>query len=180
MVYRHGLGQNKSPLLPVRANGHGLHWINYCQTKTMFRSSLIRIDIIEFRQKKRRSNVEQAESGASRKQTRYNSTNTLSGLIVCAECGANYRRITRPDGSIVWCCANRVERGKRICKHSPTISEESAIKLLGLQPAQLEPHNIVSRLPQPRHYHKGSPSCLFHPAKMHLLHTTQRHIWLAR
>ncbi len=111
-------------------------------------------------EKKRRSNVEQAESGASRKQTRYNSTNTLSGLIVCAECGANYRRITRPDGSIVWCCANRVEHGKRICKHSPTISEESAIKLLGLQPAQLEPHNIVSRLPQPRHYHKGSPSCL--------------------
>lgn len=54
--------------------------------------------------------------------------------MACTECGANYRRITRPSGEIVWRCANRVEHGKRICKHSPSISEvqlkEDICKLL--------------------------------------------------
>jgi hypothetical protein len=58
-----------------------------------------------------------------RKATRYNSQNVLSGLLVCAECGANYRRITPASGEVVWRCANRVEHGKKICKYSPTLSE---------------------------------------------------------
>lgn len=44
--------------------------------------------------------------------------------IVCGECGRNYRRISRPSGEVVWRCANRVEYGKRFCKHSPSISEQ--------------------------------------------------------
>lgn len=36
----------------------------------------------------------------------------------------NYRRITRPSGEVVWRCANRVEHGKKFCKHSPSIPEE--------------------------------------------------------
>lgn len=31
------------------------------------------------------------------------------------------------DGEVVWRCANRVEHGKEICKHSPTLSE-TAVK----------------------------------------------------
>lgn len=58
-----------------------------------------------------------------RNATRYNSQNVLSGILVCAECGANYRRITPASGEVVWRCANRVENGKKICKYSPTLSE---------------------------------------------------------
>lgn len=74
-------------------------------------------------EKGKRSNVD--EYTGKRKDARYSSKNILSGLLVCAECGANYRRITRPSGEVVWRCANRVEHGKRICKHSPSILEES-------------------------------------------------------
>ena len=83
-------------------------------------------------EKGKRSNVD--EYTGKRKATRYSSQNVLSGLLVCSECGANYRRITRPSGEIVWRCANRVEHGKRICMHSPSISEvqlkEDICKLL--------------------------------------------------
>ena len=83
-------------------------------------------------EKGRRSNID--EDTGKRKTARYSSQNVLSGLLVCSECGANYRRITRPTGEVVWRCANRVEHGKRICKHSPSISEvllrEDICKLL--------------------------------------------------
>lgn len=73
-------------------------------------------------EKGKRTNID--EDTGKRKAARYSSQNVLSGLLVCAECGANYRRITRLSGEIVWRCANRVEHGKRICKHSPSLSEE--------------------------------------------------------
>lgn len=72
-------------------------------------------------EKEKRSNTD--KDTGKRKATRYSSQNVLSGLLVCSECGANYRRITRPSGEVVWRCANRVEHGKRICKHSPSLSE---------------------------------------------------------
>ena len=71
-------------------------------------------------EKGHRSNID--EYTGKRKATRYSSQNVLSGLLVCAECGANYRRINRSTGA-VWRCANRVEHGKRICKGSPSIME---------------------------------------------------------
>lgn len=72
-------------------------------------------------EKAARSNQELHNNGSTqRKATRYNSQNVLSGLLVCAECGANYRRITRASGEVVWRCANRVER--RICTQSPSIA----------------------------------------------------------
>ena len=69
-----------------------------------------------------RSNLD--EDTNQRKATRYNSQSVLSGLLVCGECGRNYRRITRPSGEVVWRCANRVEHGKHFCKHSPSIPEQ--------------------------------------------------------
>lgn len=84
--------------------------------------------------KGKRSNID--EDTGKRKAARYSSQNVLSGLLVCAECGANYRRITRPSGEVVWRCANRVEHGKRICRHSPSIAEaflkEKLCKRLGM------------------------------------------------
>ena len=73
-------------------------------------------------EKGKRSNLD--EDTNQRKATRYNSQSVLSGLLVCGECGRNYRRITRPSGEVVWRCANRVEYGKRYCKHSPSIPEQ--------------------------------------------------------
>ena len=79
-------------------------------------------------EKGRRSNID--EDTNKRKATRYNSQSVLSGLLVCAECSRNYRRITRPSGEIVWRCANRVEHGKKFCQHSPSISEERIKELI--------------------------------------------------
>ena len=73
-------------------------------------------------EKSKRSNID--EDTNQRKVTRYNSQSVLSGLLVCAECNHNYRRITRPSGEIVWRCASRVEHGKKFCKRSPSIPEE--------------------------------------------------------
>lgn len=85
-------------------------------------------------EKSKRSNID--EDTNRRKVTRYNSQSVLSGLLVCAECNHNYRRITRPSGEIVWRCASRVEHGKKFCKHSPSIPEERikelACKELGI------------------------------------------------
>jgi len=79
-------------------------------------------------EKDRRSNFDEVTN--KRKATRYNSQSVLSGLLVCGECGCNYRRITRPSGEVVWRCANRVEHGKRFCKHSPSILEETVKEIL--------------------------------------------------
>jgi hypothetical protein len=76
-----------------------------------------------------RSNQELNNDGRTqRKATRYNSRNVLSGLLVCSECGANYRRITHASREVVWRCANRVER--RNCTQSPSIAEKDIIQLI--------------------------------------------------
>ena len=81
-------------------------------------------------EKEHRSNLALDKGQNQRKSTRYSSQNVLSGLLVCAECGANYRRITRSSGEAVWRCANHVEQGIEICKHSPTISEDEVISFI--------------------------------------------------
>ena len=79
-------------------------------------------------EKSRWSNLN--EDSNKRKNTRYNSQNVLSGLLVCSECGANYRRITRPSGEVVWRCANKVEHGKDICKSASAVSENYIKQML--------------------------------------------------
>jgi site-specific DNA recombinase len=59
---------------------------------------------------------------------KYNSSNILSGLLVCGECGSPYRRLTRRHGEIVWRCANRVEHGNRVCRSSSTIPESKVFE----------------------------------------------------
>ena len=61
----------------------------------------------------------------TRKTARYNSQNVLSGLLICGECGRNYRRITRPSGEVVWRCADKVENGKTAaCSNMATVTDE--------------------------------------------------------
>ncbi|WP_347490705.1 recombinase family protein [Desulfoscipio sp. XC116] len=80
-------------------------------------------------EKAARSNQELNNDGSTqRKAARYNSKNVLSGLLVCSECGANYRRITRASGEVVWRCASQVE--SRSCTQSPSIAEKDIIQLV--------------------------------------------------
>ncbi len=82
-------------------------------------------------EKIKRSNTAYSKNGnKARKSTRYNSKNVLSGLLVCSECGNNYRRITKSSGEIVWRCANRVEHGNKICKNSPTITDSEIKEII--------------------------------------------------
>lgn len=72
-------------------------------------------------EKQRRTN---RSDDNKRKTVRYNSNDVLSGLLVCGECGKNYRRITRKDGKIVWRCADRVENGKQaVCQNNHSVVE---------------------------------------------------------
>ena len=83
------------------------------------------------KERARRSNVQETESGVVRKRTRYNSKNVFSGILVCKECGGVYRRITKHDKTVVWRCVNRVENGRAICKQSPSIAEEQLYSTMG-------------------------------------------------
>lgn len=65
---------------------------------------------------------------------RYSSKYALTGKVVCSECGAKYRRVTRTkyrgEKKIVWRCIERLINGTKNCKHSPTISEEDLHKAI--------------------------------------------------
>ena len=72
-------------------------------------------------EKQKRTNT---SADNKRKTVRYNSNDVLSGLLVCGECGKNYRRITRKDGKIVWRCADRVENRKQaVCQNNHSVVE---------------------------------------------------------
>ncbi len=58
----------------------------------------------------------------------YSPKYALTERMCCAECGAAYRRTTwtaKGYKEIVWRCVSCLESGKKKCKHSPTIHEES-------------------------------------------------------
>lgn len=64
---------------------------------------------------------------SSKNPSRYSSKYALTGKVICAECGAKYRRVTwsRNDTKkIVWRCTERLKNGTKTCKNSPTIYEE--------------------------------------------------------
>ena len=74
----------------------------------------------------RRSSLRKTSSKAKTEQGKHSGKYVLSGLLVCSECGSPYRRVTYMPGGqkrFVWRCINRLEHGKRICKHAPTLEE---------------------------------------------------------
>ena len=74
----------------------------------------------------RRSSLRKTSSKAKTEQGKHSGKYALSGLLVCAECGSPYRRVTYMPGGqkrFVWRCINRLEHGKRICKYAPTLEE---------------------------------------------------------
>jgi site-specific DNA recombinase len=65
--------------------------------------------------------------GAEELEGRYSGKFALSKILICGECGSEYRRqIRRKSGKekAVWRCENRLRNGSRYCRHSPTLEEE--------------------------------------------------------
>lgn len=85
-------------------------------------------DVVQKELKKRSNIITTEDIDTTRKATRYSCGNTLSGKILCGECGRNYRRITTHSGEIVWRCAGRVEKGCNC--NSRTVKQSEIDKLL--------------------------------------------------
>ena len=72
----------------------------------------------------RRARLVRKEDGTVESSiSKYNGKYFLGNLLVCGDFGASYRRRTE-RGKVVWRCATRIEKGKDICSHSPTIDEK--------------------------------------------------------
>ena len=71
---------------------------------------------------KRRANIYCGEQ-----KSKHSSQYALTGKVICGECGTVYRRVTWSRGEkkkIVWRCVERLTKGNRNCKNSPTILED--------------------------------------------------------
>ena len=74
----------------------------------------------------RRASLRKTSSRTKTEQGKHSGKYVLSGLLVCSECGSPYRRVLwMPGGErrYVWRCINRLEHGRRICRHSATLEE---------------------------------------------------------
>jgi len=75
----------------------------------------------------RRSSMNKA--GVTKKKdqrSRFSSEYALTGLLLCGECGQEYRRVTwarNGKKKIVWRCNNRLTYGTKYCKKSETLEE---------------------------------------------------------
>lgn len=78
-----------------------------------------------------RARLIRKEDGTVESNTsKYNGKYLLGNLLVCGDCGVSYRRRTE-RGKVVWRCATRIEKGKDICSHSPTLDEKWVQNALG-------------------------------------------------
>lgn len=74
---------------------------------------------------KRKARSPQSQKTAITATGKY-SKYALTDVLICAECGSRYKRVTwtnQDQKRIVWRCVNRLDNGKKYCKHSPTLSE---------------------------------------------------------
>lgn len=64
--------------------------------------------------------------GTKTEQGRYSGKYALTDLLICGECGTPYRRCTwtiKGRKKVVWRCINRLDNGKKYCRHSPSVEE---------------------------------------------------------
>lgn len=74
-----------------------------------------------------------ADKLAKSEQGKYSAKYSLSELLICAECGEHYRRVTwtaKGFKEIKWRCISRIQYGKRKCHNSPTIDEQTLHKAI--------------------------------------------------
>ena len=75
----------------------------------------------------RRNSLKSSSDKHITMKAKFSSKYALTGLVVCGECGAKYRRTTwtsRGVKRVVWRCIKRLDHGTKYCKQSPTILEE--------------------------------------------------------
>ena len=90
--------------------------------------SILMFDLVQRELERRGEAVGAIESSSSERPKTYSSKHALRGILICGECGTPYRRCVwhmRNSGKIrtVWRCCNRLDHGKKFCKHSPTLDE---------------------------------------------------------
>ena len=87
---------------------------------------------LELARRSSRPKISQRKSKTE--QGKYTSKFALSERLVCGECGCMYRRTqwVKRDGTKehVWRCINRLEYGKKYCKHSPSMKEPELQKMI--------------------------------------------------
>ena len=87
---------------------------------------------LELARRSSRPKISQRKSKTE--QGKYTSKFALSERLVCGECGCMYRRTqwVKRDCTKehVWRCINRLECGKKYCKHSPSMKEPELQKMI--------------------------------------------------
>lgn len=75
----------------------------------------------------RRSAINKAAVTRKKDQkSKFSSEYALTGILLCGECGQEYRRVTwarNGKKKIVWRCSNRLTNGTKHCKKSETLEE---------------------------------------------------------
>ncbi len=59
-------------------------------------------------------------------RSKYSSAYALTGILLCGECGQEYRRVTWAKNGkkkVVWRCSNRLTNGTKYCKKSESLEE---------------------------------------------------------
>lgn len=91
----------------------------------------------------RRASMNKAAVTRKKNQrSKFSSEYALTGLLLCGDCGQEYRRVTwsrNGKKKIVWRCSNRLTNGTRNCKKSETLEEEA------LNRAVMEAINRITR-----------------------------------
>lgn len=83
-------------------------------------------DLVQKELERRGEAVGAIKSTAPKQTKSYSSKHALTGILVCGECNTPYRRcVWHVNDKIraVWRCRNRLDHGKKYCKHSPTLDE---------------------------------------------------------
>ena len=91
------------------------------------------------------SHASMNKSAVTRKKnqkSKFSSEYALTGLLLCGDCGQEYRRVTwsrNGKKKIVWRCSNRLTNGTKHCKKSETLEE------VALNRAVMEAINRIAR-----------------------------------
>lgn len=83
-------------------------------------------DLAQKEMERRGEAVGAIESTSPKHPRTYSSKYALRGILICGECNTPYRRCVWHTGNkirTVWRCCNRLDHGKKYCKHSPTLDE---------------------------------------------------------
>jgi site-specific DNA recombinase len=75
---------------------------------------------------RRASKRKVSQKATKTEHSKYSSKYVLSELLLCGDCGTQYRRVTwarNGKKKIVWRCINRLEYGTKYCKESPAMEE---------------------------------------------------------